>query len=237
MSTMRRKRAVCLRSTPTRSDSPRVPETSRLLLPGVVRRRSTERVCPPSREGSPPTWLLFLGCRPTRRAHCHAATCTALDAAPPSWVTNSCGGDAGCQPGTQCIETAGGETEPLPVGCAPIPPSCGGVPTCACMGCVCGDNPPCTPGQTSPGGTSLHCGPVAISRRAFKDDIVYVDDEERERLAREALAVLPAHYRATRTSRRTRAAAWGSSSTTSLTRARPSSPIGRTSMSTGTPAC
>ena len=56
----------------------------------------------------------------------------------PSWVTNSCPPN-GCPGGTTCVY-AQVDVELEPLGCAPVPDSCDGTPSCACMGCVCGGN-------------------------------------------------------------------------------------------------
>jgi hypothetical protein len=69
--------------------------------------------------------------------------CYGADGSTPDWVTNTdtCGDDGGgCPVGTICVEMFGGCC-PRFLGCAPIPSSCAGTPTCGCMGCVCGTSP------------------------------------------------------------------------------------------------
>jgi hypothetical protein len=63
------------------------------------------------------------------------------------------------------------------------------------MGCVCGGNPPLGGCGSGNADDPVSCNTGTVSRRAFKDDITYVDDEEREALARQALDVRLAHYR------------------------------------------
>lgn len=109
-------------------------------------------------------------------------------------TTGSCGGDAGCPAGSICVWRSGGCCE-FPVGCAPIPPSCSGNPTCGCMGDICRDNPPCLDDQANPEYPGLHCGGQTQSRRAVKDGITYVSNEERAALARQALDIPLARYR------------------------------------------
>jgi hypothetical protein len=52
------------------------------------------------------------------------------------WANNNCP-PLGCPPGTVCVEEVGAASGPGPLGCAPVLASCGGTPTCGCMGCVC----------------------------------------------------------------------------------------------------
>jgi hypothetical protein len=75
------------------------------------------------------------------------------------------------------------------LGCAPTNATCTGAPDCSCMACACG-NLPCS---DFAGG--LVCQTPTESRRAVKDDILYVDDSERAALAKQALGVRLAHYR------------------------------------------
>ena len=112
----------------------------------------------------------------------------------PPWVTHECP-DAGCPSGSVCVGAAIAAAE-VQLGCVPVPASCGGTPTCGCMGCVCGGDPPtggCSTGFIS--SSPIVCQTGTESRRAVKDDIVYVDDEEREALAHQALEIPLAHYR------------------------------------------
>jgi hypothetical protein len=60
------------------------------------------------------------------------------------------------------------------------------------MGCVCDLG--CDDFTTQTNGY-LVCGNGTISRRAYKDDIHYVDEKERAALARQALEIQLAHYR------------------------------------------
>ncbi len=53
----------------------------------------------------------------------------------PPWVTSECPA-SGCPAGSVCVSVFGPFLHPM--GCAPIPVPCGGVATCACMGCICG---------------------------------------------------------------------------------------------------
>jgi hypothetical protein len=114
----------------------------------------------------------------------------------PQWVTSSCPPN-GCPSGTTCVHAAVAAGDQA-LGCAPIPAACNGTPTCDCMGCVC----PVVGGGFTGGGASscrmnngLDCITNTISIRAAKDDIVYVDSEERERLAHQALQIPLARYR------------------------------------------
>ena len=61
------------------------------------------------------------------------------------------------------------------------------------MGCVCALGG-CVGTQTNPS-LITSCFNGTVSRRAFKDDVVYLGDEERESLARQALDIPLAHYR------------------------------------------
>jgi hypothetical protein len=62
------------------------------------------------------------------------------------------------------------------------------------MGCVCGDAS-IVLGCVSSGPYPLVCETATASSRSRKADIAYVTDEEREALAREALAIPLARYR------------------------------------------
>jgi len=95
-----------------------------------------------------------------------------------------------CPQGTYCLKSSGPEEHDL--GCTTIPPSCNGTATCECMqDCFCNQGiDSCVAGTDY-----LECNNGAVSRREFKKDIDYVTDEERESLAREALAVPLARYR------------------------------------------
>jgi hypothetical protein len=108
----------------------------------------------------------------------------------PEWVTGNCP-DAGCPAGTTCVHAAIA-SKVVPIGCAPVPASCGGNPGCGCMGCVCG-NAQCV--SVHPAGYSFECDTLTRSRRAVKDEIEYVDDAERSALARQALDIPLARYR------------------------------------------
>jgi hypothetical protein len=117
----------------------------------------------------------------------------------PSWATGC--PEGGCPSGTACVGAGVADTV-IAVGCAPIPASCGGTPSCECMGCVCGGPAPpvggCGGGAgVTPDGTklALSCNTGTVSLRSAKADIVYVGDGEREALAREALAIPLARYR------------------------------------------
>lgn len=103
-----------------------------------------------------------------------------------AWETGRCA-DAGCSTGTFCLRGIGENANEY--GCVPIPTSCqGGAPTCACMGCICALG--CH--DTSPG---IVCENGTISQRAFKDEIAYLTEGEREKLANEALRIPLARYR------------------------------------------
>jgi hypothetical protein len=108
----------------------------------------------------------------------------------PSWVTSSCPA-GGCPTGTTCVH-ATEAARIVELGCAPVPTSCGGNPSCGCMGCACGGTSTCDSSPLQPG---VVCDTGTVSRRAAKDDVVYVDGEQRAALAREALAIPLARYR------------------------------------------
>jgi hypothetical protein len=95
-----------------------------------------------------------------------------------------------CPSGTVCLSVSG--PQPMDLGCAPIPKACNGVATCDCMkACFCNSAiDKCVP-QTN----GLLCNNGAVSKRAFKTEIEYVSNEEREDLARETLAIPLATYR------------------------------------------
>lgn len=103
------------------------------------------------------------------------------------WATGEPdGGCASCAIGTTCVRGTGEHDNVY--GCAPVPAGCNGHPSCACMGCICGLG-------CSDFSAPVTCFNGTISRRAFKDDVVYVDDAEREALARQALDIPLARYR------------------------------------------
>jgi hypothetical protein len=84
----------------------------------------------------------------------------------------------------------------MDLGCTPIPPACGGTPTCACMDeCFC---PTSKFGVCTAGPDYLQCNSATVSRREFKKDISYVTSDERAELANEALSTPLAtyHYKA-----------------------------------------
>jgi len=108
----------------------------------------------------------------------------------PSWVTGSCPA-GGCPSGTTCVHGAVAAAL-LSLGCAPVPPSCTGEPTCGCMGCICGSTQ-CI--GVHPAGYSFECDTQTESRRSAKTDISYVDDAARDALARQTLTVRLARYR------------------------------------------
>jgi hypothetical protein len=116
----------------------------------------------------------------------------ANDATPP-WVTGECP-DGGCPTGTVCIKTQVAAAE-VPRGCAPIPASCGGKASCACMSCACPPMNSIPIDGCQDFAWGLECTTPTESRRAVKADITYVDDEERQALARQALDVRLARYR------------------------------------------
>ena len=99
----------------------------------------------------------------------------------------------GCPKGTECLSKSTGTTL-MDLGCTPIPSTCAGaVATCDCMKqcfCPAGGTNQCMVGQKG-----LVCSNGAISRREFKKDITYVGDQEREKLASEALSIPLATYR------------------------------------------
>jgi len=96
-----------------------------------------------------------------------------------------------CEAGTLCVvgPTGGGGTLAF---CATVPPECDGTFTCDCMGCLCG--------LDFLGGPCLTVNDVGMScrgttsRREKKREIRYVDDEEREVMAKQALAIPLASY-------------------------------------------
>src|SRR4051794_36730340 len=105
----------------------------------------------------------------------------------PAWETGSCP-DAGCPANTICLKGHGEGSNVY--GCAPVPASCNGSPSCACMGCVCGWGCSDLDQDGLP-----DCFNGTISRREFKDDIRYVSGGERAELAKQALSMRLAHYR------------------------------------------
>ncbi len=102
-----------------------------------------------------------------------------LDGGRPAWATDGGCPEAGCPSGTMCVEESLACCN-LPIGCAPA--------SCGCT--VCGQGTSC---QSMEAG--VLCVTPTQSRRAVKADIDYVDEEEREALAREALAIRLARYR------------------------------------------
>jgi len=99
----------------------------------------------------------------------------------------------GCPKGTVCLKREQGPGT-VDLGCTPIPAACAnGFATCDCMAsCFCPKPGTCMAGS---GVDALFCFSGAISRRAFKDDVAYVGDDERKALAREALDIPLATYR------------------------------------------
>ena len=96
-----------------------------------------------------------------------------------------------CPSGTYCLKASGPTEHDL--GCTPIPAACNGTPGCDCMkSCFCNSSSIDT---CSAGNGFLICNNGTVSRRAFKKDIDYVSDADREELARETLAVPLARYR------------------------------------------
>ena len=96
-----------------------------------------------------------------------------------------------CPPGTYCLRASGPIGHDL--GCTTIPASCNGTPSCACMAdCFC---PAEGLNKCTQENDSLTCDNGTVSRRAFKKDIEYVTDSEREELASEALSMSLARYR------------------------------------------
>jgi hypothetical protein len=104
---------------------------------------------------------------------------------PPDWQTGSCP-DAGCPAQTFCLRGFGEGGSVY--GCAPVPASCQGTPSCACMGCLCSIG--CADFNGVP-----ECNNGTISRRAFKEDVTYVTDREAADLARQTLSIPLARYR------------------------------------------
>ena len=98
---------------------------------------------------------------------------------------------ATCPSGTVCLRASG--PQPTDLGCTTIPKACNGVATCDCMkNCFCKSGvDKCVAQQDG----SLLCNNGTVSKRAFKTDIEYVSNEEREDLARATLAIPLATYR------------------------------------------
>jgi hypothetical protein len=120
---------------------------------------------------------------------CFTTPVPAIGVSSPPWATGNCPQlPATCPVGTFCLWGQGEGSNMY--GCVPIPAACGTNPSCDCMGCVCAygciQNPMLGP---------VVCFNGTISRRAFKDDVAYVTDEEREALARQALDIPLARYR------------------------------------------
>ena len=98
----------------------------------------------------------------------------------------------GCPQGTVCLKREQGPGT-VDLGCTPLHPSCNGIATCGCMSqCFCPAPSKCMAGS---GVDALFCFSGAISKRAFKAEISYVDDAERADLARQALQIPLATYR------------------------------------------
>jgi Chaperone of endosialidase len=95
-----------------------------------------------------------------------------------------------CPSGTVCLKVSG--PQPTDLGCTTIPKACNGTATCDCMkDCFCNQGiDQCVAQQDG-----LLCNNGAVSKRAFKTEIEYVSNEEREDLARETLAIPLATYR------------------------------------------
>ena len=107
-----------------------------------------------------------------------------------SYVTESC--DAGCPLGTVCVREAVVDTE-VEHGCYPLPTGCDKASACGCIAnCVC-PTEFVTACSEQNGGVDCQSG--TVSRREFKKDIDYVDDEERASLAAQALRTSLAEYR------------------------------------------
>lgn len=110
------------------------------------------------------------------------------DAGCAQYLTDTC--DGGCPADSVCVtHTVGPGTVG---GCFPTSQCGGGQSVCECIGaCACpGPNNSCEQGN---GGARCTGGPV--SRREFKTDIAYVDEEQRASLASEALSTRLAEYR------------------------------------------
>lgn len=102
------------------------------------------------------------------------------------WTTGSCP-DAGCPSGSICLAGRGESASVF--GCVPVPQSClNGVPSCGCMGCLCGID--CYPAI---GG--LECDNGTVSTREQKREIRYLDEAAQGRLALEATQIRLATYR------------------------------------------
>jgi len=146
-----------------------------------------------------------------------------------SYVTESC--DAGCPLGTVCVREAVVDTE-VEHGCYPLPTGCDKASACGCIAnCVC-PTEFVTACSEQNGGVDCQSG--TVSRREFKKDIDYVDDEERASLAAQALRTSLAEYRY-KTEPESAKKRLGF--ITCRTRARPLRAIARTSTTTVTRAC
>lgn len=101
------------------------------------------------------------------------------------------GGCPKCEPGSVCVHKPAGPMDSTY--CVKIPACCGSIPTCECIGaCACA--PMYYGGCRSATASDVYCdGPISIA--AAKTDIHYITDEERTRLAAQALATPLATYR------------------------------------------
>jgi hypothetical protein len=105
-----------------------------------------------------------------------------------SWADGGCPSN-GCPSGQVCVLGAGEGSNTY--GCSNMPANCAGTPSCECMGCICGFN--CV--AADPDAGTLICNNGTVSRRSYKDDIHYVDAQERADLAQQALSIQLARYR------------------------------------------
>jgi hypothetical protein len=112
----------------------------------------------------------------------------ALGVSIPPWGDGTCP-DAGCPSGHVCVRGEGEGSNTY--GCSPVPQQCGGMPGCACMGCICGFG--CV--SADPDAGVLTCDNGTISRRSYKDEVHYIDEHERADLARQTLGIQLARYR------------------------------------------
>ena len=109
----------------------------------------------------------------------------------PGYVSNDC--DGGCPGATVCVRKAQ-SIGTVDLGCYPVG-QCGMTTPCQCIGdCVCtfGGKMACMDTQSG-----VVCETGTVSRREAKTAIEYVSDEERARLAEQALGTNLAHYRYT----------------------------------------
>ncbi len=111
------------------------------------------------------------------------------DAGCAGFTTSSC--DAGCPNGTVCVKHFAGP-QTVDTGCYPIG-LCNNNSVCSCIGdCACTNGGASKCNENDAG---VLCGGGAISRRAYKTDIDYVDEQERTALAQQALETRLAEYR------------------------------------------